>query len=38
MITCYRKLIDMALIDPQELPLVAAWLEDVSLAADRMGS
>lgn len=38
MITCYRKLIDMVLIDPQELPLVAAWLEDVSRASDRMGS
>lgn len=28
MLTCYRKLIDMALIDHQELPLVAAWLKD----------
>ena len=35
MITCYQKLIDMTLVDQQELPLVAAWLEDVCLPPDQ---
>jgi hypothetical protein len=29
MMACYQKLTEMALVAPQELPLVAAWLKDV---------
>jgi hypothetical protein len=30
LVACYRKLVDMNLIDPLEMPLLSAWLEDIA--------
>jgi hypothetical protein len=32
---CYRKLVEMSLVGEQELPLLAAWLEDLGRACGR---
>jgi hypothetical protein len=33
--TCYEKLVEMRLVDRQELPLLAAWLDDLKQASKR---
>ncbi len=39
LVTCYRKLSDMNLVDPLEMPLLDAWLEDLStMPANRTAS
>ncbi len=35
LIACYQKLVDMDLIDPREMALVNAWLEDIETVLPR---
>jgi hypothetical protein len=30
--TCYEKLVEMSLVGREELPLLAAWLDDLARA------
>jgi hypothetical protein len=32
LLVCYEKLVEMSLVGPEELPLLAAWLEDLAAA------
>lgn len=37
MLTCYEKLVEMSLVGAQELPLLAAWFEDLGRAVREVG-
>jgi hypothetical protein len=32
---CYEKLVEMSLVGREELPLLAAWLDDLALAREQ---
>jgi hypothetical protein len=32
LLTCYERLVEMSLVGREELPLLAAWLEDLAAA------